>query len=1098
MEDSQLSSSPDSWPECAPTSAPTFELAMTSPQKGMVIDSLRREEIDPYQLFVRIDLERSPAAEDVERGFRAVLGRNTHLNGRLDLARGALDWIIEPAAVLPSRQIDLCTLPAEQEVDALAREIDRERAAPLDLQRAPLMRLTIVQRHHRRCSLLWTFHHALLDTRGIVEFLKEAFAELDGTGAESMKGREPALLIQRALEADGRGGLPRSCEFWRGYLQGLSEPVSLPVQSGGAAREDHHEPGRYDYRRICLRELDEGDVAPLRALAAVHGLSSSAMVQAAWGVVLASHERMDDVVFGATRACRRAGDADLSRLIGITLNTVPVRVRVEPDMTLLDLIRRQQAGWQAMREHQWTSLSGIRGVSELPREAEFFDTLVNFDVDVNVQMREHSGAWRERQIYVYSDTPYPWVLTVLQREMGWLLRVSYDPTRFESRFVSRVLGHLEQVLRTMVSAPETRLGALDILTAEERADLTRMTQGDRSVPISMEPPVRRFEAQVTKSPHAPALRFGGQTWTYQELDEQAEALARCLRVHSSGPDTLVGLCLGRTPRLVAAMLAVHKAGAAYVPLDPNYPRERLRAILGESRLGLLIVDEAGRRVLPDDMEGILQIDVENGASGPGTPPAARGVEPHHLSHVIYTSGSTGVPKGVAIEHRSVSALLDWAARAFSQHELGGVLFSTSMCFDLSVFEVFVPLSEGGAIILAENALVLPELPERDEVTLLNTVPSAAAELVRMKGIPRSVQTINLAGEALKGDLVQTLYANTHADRIYNLYGPTEDTTYSTWALVARCDAREPTIGRPLDHTDAYVLDAHRRPVPVGVHGELYLGGAGLARGYLHRGDLTTERFIEVHVNGGLRRLYRTGDRASFGLDGEIRYHGRLDYQVKLRGFRIELGEIEAHLERHPEVRHAIVMVTGEGAGQSLVAWVATDSSLAVTEDALRRLLEGCLPGYMVPSRFVVMENFPQTANGKVDRKRLPPPGTGTNTTENDEVPPAGVIEQLLLSLWSEVLGSAISSIRRSFFELGGNSLLLVQVAVLLKSRHGRAVSMTELLRYPTIERLAAHLRGSEASPARATLATQQAGPGSAARLRGIIGGSTRGAGTHQR
>jgi amino acid adenylation domain-containing protein len=443
------------------------------------------------------------------------------------------------------------------------------------------------------------------------------------------------------------------------------------------------------------------------------------------------------------------------------------------------------------------------------------------------------------------------------------------------------------------------------------------------------------------------------------------------------------------------------------------------------------------------------------------------VSPGHLAYVIYTSGSTGRPKGVAIEHRSAVALMHWARETFSADELSGLLAATSVCFDLSVFEIFAPLSWGGRVILAENALELPTLPAAGEVRVLNTVPSAAAELVRL-GLPASVRTVGLAGESLPAALAASLYATGTVERVLNLYGPSEDTTYSTGAMVPRGDGRTPAIGHPLPGTRAHVVDLRGAPVPPGVAGELWLAGAGLARGYLGRPDLTAERFTPDPSAafggdpGG--RVYRTGDLVRHRPDGELEFLGRIDHQVKVRGFRIEMGEVEAALRSHPAVREAAVLVREDTAGaRLLVAYVVPE----VDRAELRAWLGVKLPEYMVPSVFVFLDGLPLTVNGKVDRRALPAPGK-SREPESGHLAPRDPLELRLVRLWEELLGVEPVGVRDDFFALGGHSLLAVQLMARLQAMLGASLPVAALLRNPTVERLAVLLREG-AAPAREPL-----------------------------
>ncbi|HET7181670.1 MAG TPA: amino acid adenylation domain-containing protein, partial [Candidatus Limnocylindrales bacterium] len=454
-----------------------------------------------------------------------------------------------------------------------------------------------------------------------------------------------------------------------------------------------------------------------------------------------------------------------------------------------------------------------------------------------------------------------------------------------------------------------------------------------------------FEAQAARTPERTAL-IGpdGGTLSYRELDDRASLLARRLRALGVGPEVLVGVMLDRTTDLIVALYAVLKAGGAYVPIDPAYPRQRVLVLLESSRAAVLVT----RRALLAEFEQSLPATAVPLLLEPGweltpAPEVASGPLPlpDNLAYTIYTSGSTGTPKGVAIEHRSAVALARWTPSVYSAEELACVLGSTSVCFDMSVFEIFCTLAWGGTLALADNALALPKHPAAERVTLIDTVPSAMAELVRAGQVPASVRTVNLGGEALKGSLVAAIHQSTGVERVYNVYGPSEDTTFTTIALIPRGEAT-PSIGRPLTGTRLYVLDAALRPVPQGVPGAVYLSGDGLSRGYLGRPDLTAERFIpNPHGEPG-SRLYRVGDLARYRSDSELElpeleFLGRIDHQVKVRGFRIELGEIEAALSREPEVRECAVLALPDpgSEGVRLVAYVASPAPRADLAAALR-------------------------------------------------------------------------------------------------------------------------------------------------------------------
>ncbi len=642
--------------------------------------------------------------------------------------------------------------------------------------------------------------------------------------------------------------------------------------------------------------------------------------------------------------------------------------------------------------------------------------------------------------------------------LGLSLEASAD--LFDAATAARMLGHLRTLLEGAAADPERPLSRLPLLSGAERWQVTAEWS---AAPAPGAPGLlhERFEEQAARTPAAEALVAGTERLSYGELNRLANRLARRLRARGVGPEVRVGVRLERTPDLVVALLAVLKAGGAYVPLDPSYPAERLAVMAEDSGAELIISEPWGEEDL---------------AACDDSDPGALAV-PGNLAYLIYTSGSTGRPKAVAIEHRSASVLVHWAREIFTAEELAGVLAATSVGFDLSVFELFAPLSWGGRVILAQNALELPRLPAAAEVTLVNTVPSALAELVRSGGLPPSVRTVNLAGEPISPALAEAVCRIAGVERLYNLYGPSEDTTYSTFALLAA--GRAVTVGRPVAGARCHLLDAGLAPVPAGIPGEVYIGGAGLARGYLGRPELTAERFVPDPLGGEAgARLYRTGDLARWRPDGEIDFLGRIDHQVKVRGFRIELGEVESVLARHPGVREAAVLALPEedGNGKRLVAYVAPAGGPEVDVAALRAWLKERLPDAFVPAGWVTLPLLQLSPNGKVDRRALadimPTASSGTDFAE-----PRTPVEEAVAGIWREVLGLERLGIHDDFFALGGHSLLAVRAAFRLSEALGVEVPLVTLFQAPTIAGLAERLEAMCAAGGRENVSrVLEAGP----------------------
>jgi amino acid adenylation domain-containing protein len=627
--------------------------------------------------------------------------------------------------------------------------------------------------------------------------------------------------------------------------------------------------------------------------------------------------------------------------------------------------------------------------------------------------------------------------------------------------LERLSGHFTSLVSGVITDPDQSIARLPLLTEPEKQQML-VAWNDSGREYRRDYCIhQRFEAQAEETPQAPAVTCADRQISYGELNRRANQLARYLRGLGVGPEVLVGICLQRSVEMVIALLAVLKAGGAYVPLDPQYPSERLAFILNDADASVLLTEEhVGAHLQRPGMELVKlpqswrSIEKESDANLENLASA------ENLAYVIYTSGSTGIPKGVAIRHASAAAFLTWIAQVFSRSEMAGVLASTSICFDLSVFEIFGTLSSGGQVIVAQNALALPALPAADQVTLINTVPSAIVELLRARALPPTVQTINLAGEPLKTNVVKEIHQVGSVRRVYDLYGPSEDTTYSTYAL--RSEDGPQTIGKPISNTQTYILDSLMQPVPIGVTGELYIAGAGLARGYLKRPELTAERFLPnpFGFEPGAR-LYQTGDLARYLPDGNIEFLGREDHQVKIRGFRIELGEIEVVLARHPAVREALVVAREEvseaessalGSDKRLVAYIVTGNGATPAVSELRNFVKNALPDYMVPSSFVFLAALPLTANGKIDRKALPAPDhqASAESVRN----PRNPMEIALADIWSEVLEVSPVGMDDNFFDLGGHSLLAARLMARIKNELGTELPPSVLFEGPTVAQLA--------------------------------------------
>ncbi|MFD7451666.1 amino acid adenylation domain-containing protein [Kitasatospora sp. NPDC059827] len=968
---------------------------------------------------------------------------------RVELPLAELDWRAHPDTEQRAR------------LDGLLRE---NRAAGLDLTAAPLFRLTLVAVAPGRHWLLWTFHHLLLDGWSL-PLLQREFAELYRAALSSVPARLPAPVPYSRyiawLDAQPKAA---AREFWQSYLAGFAEPTRLGVdgptgRTGFAAHE---------------LVLDRARCARVREFAQRSRVTVNVLVQAAWALLLSRYGNGEDVLFGTTVAGRPPTLAGAESMVGMFINTLPVRLRVpggERVSAWLRQVQRQQAEY---RQYEFGALSEIHGWSGLPKGSPLFRSILVFE---NYPAAPEPGRPDEltaETLLSVENTGYPLTLVAYAgRELG--VRFSYDRSVFDRAAVERMAGHFENLLDALVAAPDARLDDLDLLGPEERHRLLR-DGNDTAAPRPPERTVHQLvEEQARARPDAVALVHGDRRLRYRELNERANRLAHRLRGLGARPDTTVGVCAERGPELVVALLAVLKSGAAYLPLDPAHPTDRLTHLLLSTGTAVVLHDaHLADRLGPYDGT-LLALDDPATADHPGTDPDPV-TRPDHLAYVIHTSGSTGTPKGVQITHRNVLGLFAATAPEFGFGPQDAWTFFHSFAFDFSVWELWCPLTTGGRVVVVDRATAtspaeLLDLLARQEVTVLNQTPSAFAMLQQALD-PASAARLRLrlvvfGGEALRPARLGRWHAlmGERPVRLANMYGITEVTVHATLRDVRPADilATDPgsPVGRPLGNTRAYVLDPAGRPVPIGVPGELYIGGEGLARGYLGRPALTAERFVPDPFTPGAR-LYRTGDLARRRADGDLEYLGRGDDQVKIRGHRIEPGEIDARLQQHPAVTASTTVVREDDPGdRQLVSYLTTEAGTAPTTTELREHLRALLPAHMLPAAFVTLDRLPLTPNGKTDRRALPAPGRARPELAADYTAPRTAVEESVAAVWAEVLGLAAVGVHDDFFDLGGDSVKSLRIAGRLR-RLDLAVGPGDILRNPTVARTAAAARAAAA------------------------------------
>ncbi|MFF4732254.1 amino acid adenylation domain-containing protein [Streptomyces mirabilis] len=1029
---------------------------MTPVQSGILFHARQAGAgYDPYHIQMAFQLSGRVDPERMRRSGQALLDRHIGLRAAFaDRADGDVVQVIPETVTLPWRYLDLSAAGEAERTETFERFLAQDRTDYFDTSAPPLFRLTLADLGPDRTELVLTFHHLLFDgwsTPLLMQDLLLLYAA----------GGDPAGLPRASDHGEFLAWLARqdkqeAARVWADELEGLVGPTLLVPGSAGA------DGGGRDQVDVTLT-ADEARELSRRA--ADLGVTVNSLVQGAWALLLSLLTDRQDVVFGATVSGRPPAVPDVEAMVGMFINTVPVRVRHAPGDTFAEVVTRLQSRQAAVAEHHHHGLAEIQKSAGVP---SLFDTLVVFE-SYPIDRKGLSAASEAADGITFTDfrpfagNNYPLCLTAGIGD-HLELALQYAPGVVDRDTAQRYATRLAGILRQMAAGLDGTVAQLDILTPAERdwllSDLSH--PGVRSADTTL---IARFEAQAAQTPDAVAVLAAGASLTYAELDARAERLAAELVARGVGPETLVSVVLPRTLTMVVTLLGVLKAGGAYLPVDPAFARSRLPHILPGARPQLVLVDADTRALVPatdipvlvlddlDDSDGQNAVDLRaapaGGAAGSATPRRKAG--PHNLAFVVYTSGSTGVPKGVGIAHTTVVSAVDTMVAQAGMASGRRVLLAASFGFDVATFELFAALTTGGSAEIVRDVL---ELAERDswDVDVVCSVPSAWAELVGQLGDRIRPTALNISGEVLTPALADRVRSQWPDARVINSYGPSE-TFYATAHLLGPDQRYDPDvpIGRPFPGVRAYILGPSLTLLPPGTAGELYLAGAG--RGYPNQAALTADRFVADPYGPPGSRMYRTGDLASLSADGELHHLGRIDNQVKIRGYRIEPGEVEAALTAHPHVAQAAVVTRENGGARYLAAYlVPTPGDTVPDAGRLREHLAERLPDYMVPAAFVPLDRLPLSPNGKLDHGRLPVPEVTPTTAFRA---PRTSREAALCKLFAEVLGVDRVGIDDAFFALGGHSLLATRLITRARAELGIEIPIRKIFDLPTVSSLAA-------------------------------------------
>jgi len=1029
-------------------------------QQGILFHTLYSSQSGVYVSQFCCTIDDSINISALEQAWQLVVARHQVLRTSFHWERCEQPFqVVYRQVKLPWEQSDWGNISSEEQQESLKNFLEADRCRGFELKKPPLIRITLIQLAENNYQFVWTFHHLILDGWSTALVLEEAFnaykAIHQGLNLSWTPSRPYGDYIAWLQQQD----LSVAEEFWRERLKGFTMPTSLEVDRNVGDTRSHEE--SYDEQEI---QLSEATTTALKSLAQQHQLTLNTFMQGAFALLLSRYSGEEDVVFGGTCSGRPADLEGVESMVGLFINTLPVRALVAPQESLLPWLKKLQAQQVEAQQYEYSPLVEIQAWSDVPRGTPLFESILVFEnYPVDTSLSKQGETLGIRKVSSFESTNYP--LTVVARASSeFSIKIGYNRHRFEAEAITRMLGHLRTLLERMISNPYQYLENLQLLTESELHQLL-MEWNDSQTDYSKDKCIHElFEVQVEQTPDAIAVVFENQQLTYRELNQRANQLANHLQKLGVEPEVLVGICVERSLEMLVGLLGILKAGGAYVPLDPDYPQDRLAFMLEDAQVPVLLTQARLVETLPPHQAQVICLDTDWEVSAElRQENSASGVITNNIAYVIYTSGSTGKPKGVMNAHLGICNRLLWMQDAYQLTETDRVLQKTPFSFDVSVWEFFWPLLNGARLVVAQpgghqDSSYLVKLIASQQITTLHFVPSMLRVFLEEEGLEacNSLGRVICSGETLPFALQERFFAHLDAE-LHNLYGPTEaaiDVTF--WHCQRQSNLSNVPIGRPIANTQIYLLNSEGQPVPVGVPGELYIGGDQLARGYLNRPELTSEKFIpDLFSNQAGARLYKTGDLARYLPDGNIEFLGRIDHQVKVRGFRIELGEIEAVLVQHSAVQASVVVVREEKSGfKRLVAYVVLQSEQALATTELRHFLEEKLPNYMVPSAFVMLEALPLTPNGKVDRRSLPAPDLTQLQPYATFIAPSTPTEEMLAGIWREVLGVEKVGIHDNFFELGGHSLLATRVISQLRKVFQVELPLKYLFESPTIAGLA--------------------------------------------
>jgi amino acid adenylation domain-containing protein len=1024
-------------------------------QQGMLFHSIYNPESGAYfeQFSCKLsgDLDKSA----FEKAWQEVVRRHSSL--RTSFVWKKLDKMLQVVHKEVSIPIseenwgDCNEAEQEQKLDKL---FEHDRELGFNLSKAPLMRFYLIQLKEQTWQFLWSFHHLLTDGWSMPIILKEVFTLYETTHKGLPFQLPPARPFRDYINWIQKQDMEKAKAYWKSILKDFSSPTPLTVDRSPDMEikiEDEYKKQKIELSKEVTQSLDK--------LARQNQFTINTIIQGVWALLLSRYSSEEEIVFGATVSGRPPALRGVENMVGLFINTLPMLIRVKPDISVLNWLKEIQSHAVDLREFEYTPLVEIQGWSGVPRDLPLFKSIVVFEnYPVDSSMKEQKLSFEISDVRSFERTNYPITLVAGATE-SLILEIAYESRLFDDAAIQGMLKHLEMFLKGIAANPGQKIARLDMLTDKEVKQLT-VDWNDTKVDFPQDVCVHQvFEDQVKQRPDALAVQFGDQKLTFRQLNEQINQTAHFLRKQGVGPETKVGIYLERSVEMIVSLMAVMKAGGAYVPMDPTYPLDRITFIMNDSGSSILITQNSLLDNIKHINTHILNLDKEkDNIAKESVDNPVNLTFPENLAYIIYTSGSTGRPKGTLLQHRSAVNTSLFIGKNFGILAGKRILQFASLGFDASVAEIFSAMLNGASLHLISRETMLSDtaLPQlmRDEAITAVILPPSVLSIISDENLP-DLEVVGSAGEACSREIVSRWQEGRH---FVNGYGPTESTVSAT---IHHIDNEQAVplnipIGYPMDNAQVYILDKNLNPQPVGVPGELHIAGVGLARGYLDRPDLTADKFIPNPFSSEAgSRMYKSGDLVRTLPDGKLEFLGRIDFQVKIRGFRIELGEIESVLRDYSEIRDVVVLVREDTPGNKILASYYIPAEGAQPQvSQIQEFLKEQLPEYMAPSVLISMESFPLTSSGKINRKVFPAPDQSNIERAQEYTAPRNQTEEILCGIWSQILKIEKVGVNDNFFDLGGHSLLATQLMSRIRDAFEVELPLREFFETPTITSLA--------------------------------------------